>query len=71
MVSGKASNITNDLYDNTNESIPGESPNSIITNTCAVGSNGERTSYLMFYVPWGACEKGFWWFLDLNQFTSN
>ena len=33
--------------------IPGESSNTIITNVCVVGSDGERASYLIFYVPWG------------------
>ena len=30
-----------------------ESPNTILTNTFVAGSNGERTSQLMFYVPRG------------------
>ena len=31
--------------------IPGESPNTILTNMCVVGSNGGRTSSLTFHVP--------------------
>ena len=53
------------------QAIPGESPNTIPTNMCVVGSNGARTNQLMFYVPSRAYEKVLWWFLDLNQFVSN
>ena len=37
--------------------ILGESPDTILTNTCVVGSNGERTSQLMFYVSRGFMER--------------
>ena len=40
------------------QAIPRGSPNTILTNTCVVGSNGERTSHLMFYVRQGLI-KGF------------
>ena len=39
------------------QAIPGESPNTIPTNTCVVRSNGERTGQLMFYVAGGFMEK--------------
>ena len=39
------------------QAIPGESPNTILTNMCVVGSNGEWTSQSMFYVPWGLMKK--------------
>ena len=32
------------FYQESLQPIPGESPNTILTNTCVVGSNGERTS---------------------------
>ena len=39
------------------QAIPGESSNTILTYTCIVGSNSERTSSLMFYVPRGFMER--------------
>ena len=39
------------------QAIPGESPNTILNNMCVVGSNGERTSYSMFYVARGVMER--------------
>ena len=39
------------------QAIPRESPNTIITNTCVVRSNGERTSQLMFHVPRGLMKR--------------
>ena len=39
------------------QSIPGESPNTILTNTCVAGSNGEQTSQLMFCVSWGLMKR--------------
>ena len=39
------------------QAIPEESPNTILTNMCVVGSNGERTSELMFYVTWGFMKR--------------
>ena len=37
--------------------IPRESPSTILTNKCIGGSSGERTSQLVFYVPWGLMER--------------
>ena len=39
------------------QAIPRESPNTILSNTRIVGSNGKRTSQLMFYVPQGLMKK--------------
>ena len=39
------------------QAIPGELPNTILTNTYVVGSNGERMSLLMFHVPRGFMER--------------
>ena len=52
-----------------NQAIPGESPNTILTNTCVFESNDERTSNVL--CPSGAYGKVFSWFLDLNQFARN
>ena len=37
--------------------MPGDSQGIILTNTYVVESNGERTSYLMFYFPRGLMER--------------
>ena len=39
------------VYKVRGQTIPKESPNAIRANTCVVGNNGERTSWIMFYVP--------------------
>ena len=41
----------------TNQAIPGESPNTILTNSSVVGSNGQWTSQLMFYGLWGLMKR--------------
>ena len=41
----------------TNQAIPGESPNIILTNKWVVGSSDDRTSQLMFYVHQGLMKR--------------
>ena len=58
----------------TYQTIFGESPNTILTNTCVVGSNGERTIQLMFCVARGFMERFLvvsWSQSVCQQLTSN
>ena len=53
------------------QAIPGQSPNTILTNNVRCWNQWRTDKFLDVLRPSGAYEKIFWWFLDLGQFVNN